>query len=149
MAYEIWEKNFDCERIILAGIANAGTKLGEMLKQKLELINCTKQLELIEVKVDKHSPNVDNIEFSKTIAPLADDVVIIVDDVLYTGGTMVHATIPYIQMGFTKVQVAVLVFRDYLKFPIRPDFVGISLASTTQEHVEVILDANNSSAYLS
>lgn len=148
MAYEIWEKNFDCDRIILVGISKKGPKLAKMIEKKLKQVNCDKEIAQLEITIDKDKPTVEPVVMSHEIAANENDVVIVVDDVLYTGSTMIHAVVPFIEKGFKKVQVAVLVFRDYLRFPIRADFVGISLASTTQEHVDVSLEENNSAAYL-
>ncbi|MGB0432094.1 MAG: phosphoribosyltransferase family protein [Bacteroidia bacterium] len=148
MAYEIWEKNYDAKRIILAGITKKGPILAKMIEKKLKQVNCDKEIAQLEISINKDKPTVESVVMSSEFTPNENDVVIVVDDVLYTGSTMIHAVVPFIEQGFKKVQVAVLVFRDYLRFPIRADFVGISLASTTQEHVEVSLEENNSAAYL-
>jgi pyrimidine operon attenuation protein/uracil phosphoribosyltransferase len=148
MAFEIWEKNFDCDRIILAGISKKGPKLAKMIEKKLKQVNCDKEIAQLEISINKDKPTVESVVMSSEYTPNENDVVIVVDDVLYTGSTMIHAVVPFIEKGFRKVQVAVLVFRDYLRFPIKADFVGISLASTTQEHVDVSLEENNSAAYL-
>lgn len=148
MAYEIWEKNFDYERIILVGIVDKGPVLAQRLAQKLEEINCNLPVKVLEIEVQKKQPAAHEPRLSEEIAYQKGDVVVVVDDVLYTGSTMIHAILPFLAKGFQKVQVAVLVFRDYLLFPIRPDFVGMALASTTQQHVEVVFTSSSCEAYL-
>lgn len=147
MAHEIWETNFNAKKFYLVGISPKGPVLAKMISEKLVQINCTIPSELVDAVVDKVSLDTKKIGLPE-MESREGDVIIVVDDVLYTGATMMHTIIPFVKMGFATVQVAVLVFRDYLKFPIRPNFVGIALASTTQQHVEVKLAENNSEAHL-
>lgn len=148
MAYELWEKNYDAKRILLVGISPKGPKLVSLLSLKLKAIECNIPVEPLEVVVNKDNPSKEAVHFSTDMVHQPGDAVVVVDDVLYTGSTMMHSIIPFIQQGFPKVQVAVLVFRDYLKYPISPDIVGIALASTTLQHVEVVLSDGVHEAYL-
>ena len=122
--------------------------MARLIKDKLAAVACTIEVELLEVIVDKSNPGRETTQFSADIEQRDGDVVVVVDDVLYTGRTMMHSIMPFVHRGFQKVQVAVLVFRDYLRYPISPDFVGMALASTTQQHVEVILSGEVHEAYL-
>lgn len=148
MAYEIWEKNYTAKRIILLGIAPKGPSIAHLLKEKLAEIQCPVPAECGVININKEAPSKDNFQLDTPLEPQKGDVVIVVDDVLYTGRTLTTCVMPFVERGFEKVQIAVLVFRDYLKYPIRPDFVGVALASTTLEHVDVFIEENEVQAYL-
>lgn len=148
MAYELWERNYDAKRILLVGVSPKGPGLAKLIEQKLIAVECSLKIEQLEVVVDKSNPGPETTMFSSDVECREGDVVVVVDDVLYTGRTMMHSIMPFVRQGFQKVQVAVLVFRDYLRYPISPDFVGMALASTTQQHVEVVLSGEVHEAYL-
>ena len=148
MACEIWEQNYSSKRIVLLGIAKKGPAIAELLANSLASVECGVAVECHTISIDKSNPSSESFKLSTDLKPQAGDVVIIVDDVLYTGRTMMHSIVPFVEAGFEKVQMAVLVFRDYLKYPIRPDFVGLALASTTVEHVDVSVNNTLVEAYL-
>ena len=148
MAYEIWEQNFDAKRLLFIGVEPKGVKLLDSLEKKMAKINCPIPRVYNRFLVDKKNPKLHE-EIVNEVGSFQDgDVVILVDDVLYTGRTLTHAMLPFVVHGFRKVQIAVLVFRDYLNFPVKPDYVGMDLASTSQQHVEVVFDKNGLEAYL-
>ncbi|MEY3248110.1 MAG: hypothetical protein RL742_153, partial [Bacteroidota bacterium] len=64
-------------------------------------------------------------------------VVVIVDDVANTGRTIFYAFIPLLRKMPKRVEVAVLVDRKHKAFPIQADYVGLSLATTLQDHIRV------------
>ncbi|MBI3143056.1 MAG: hypothetical protein HYZ16_09530 [Bacteroidetes bacterium] len=148
MSIEIWEKNFKAERIILVGIADKGFSLANTLADTLEQVGCSIPVLRWKLQMDKERPLDGPLEIRGELPPAPGDAVVVVDDVLYTGKTLMHAMLPFVHRGHATIQLAVLVFRDYLRYPIRPDFIGISLASTIMEHVEVRMDAQCTEAYL-
>jgi len=64
-------------------------------------------------------------------------VIIVVDDVANTGRTLHYSMKPFLSVLPKKIEVAVLVDRKHKLFPIATDYVGITLATTLQEHIEV------------
>ena len=66
-------------------------------------------------------------------------VIIVVDDVLNTGRTFSYSLAPFLSIPVKKLQVAVLIYRNYRKFPIAADYKGYELSTTIAEHVEVIV----------
>ena len=73
-----------------------------------------------------------------SIEEYKDSPLIIVDDVLNSARTIAYAMNPFLIAGFKKIQTAVLVNRNHRSYPIAADFSGISLATTLQEHVNVM-----------
>jgi pyrimidine operon attenuation protein/uracil phosphoribosyltransferase len=62
---------------------------------------------------------------------------------------MFYALQPFFNVPIKKLQTLVLVNRDYKNFPINPDYVGYSLATTLQNHVAVVLDKEEKGVFLS
>ena len=78
-----------------------------------------------------------------------DKVVIVVDDVLYTGRTLAFSLQPFLQVPVRKLQVAVLIDRNHPRYPVAADYKGYELSTTLTEHVDVILsDAQKIGVYL-
>ena len=74
--------------------------------------------------------------------------IVVVDDVLNTGKTLIHSTNFFLSKDLKKIQTAVLVNRNHKIYPIKADFKGISLSTSIKEHISVIFDENEG-VYLS
>ena len=80
------------------------------------------------------------------VGALRGKTIVVVDDVANTGRTLFYATKPLMEVVPAKVQMAVLVDRMHKSFPVHVDFVGMSLATTIQDHIEVELGRSYSVA---
>lgn len=133
MAYEIVENNLDEKQVILAGIRESGSVIARNIQQLLNQIG-NLQTELITISLDKKHPG----EVTLTPSPdFNDKVVIIIDDVANSGKTMLYAIKPLLAYHPRKVQTLALVERTHKAFPIHTDYVGLSVATTLQEHIFV------------
>jgi pyrimidine operon attenuation protein/uracil phosphoribosyltransferase len=75
---------------------------------------------------------------------------ILVDDVLNSGTTLIYAVRYFLDVPLKKFKTAVLVDRNHKKYPVKADFKGISLSTSSLEHVQVVFDENGGNyAYLS
>ncbi len=146
IAYEIYEQNYDAQDILIAGIDEMGFKLSELIMADLEKI-CNIALHLVRIDIDKEATSQPKVEFSE-IPELSNFTLIVVDDVLNSGKTMLHALDPFLKMNVRKIQTAVLVNRSHKRFPIAVDYKGLELATTLQEHIEVQRLDDEYSAYL-
>ena len=145
MAYEILENNIDEKQIILAGIRESGSVVARMIQQMLSEISSIKT-ELITITLDKKEPR--DVTLSKTV-DFNDRVIILIDDVSNSGKTLLYALKPFINSHPKKIQTLVLVERTHTSFPVRPDYVGLSIATTIQEHIFVeVKDEEIAGAYL-
>jgi len=133
LAYEILENNYQAKKIILAGINNNGLHFAELIKSQLEKIS-TPQIELISIRLNPANP-MEDISLSIPAKDLKNQHVIIVDDVANTGRTIFYACKPMMEVIPKSVQVAVLVDRMHKSFPIKVDFLGLSLATTFKENI--------------
>ena len=133
MAYEILENNLDEKEIILAGIQESGTVVARTIQQILFEISSLK-IVLITIKLDKKNPKE---VLTEPAIDFADKVIIVIDDVSNSGKTLLYAMKPFLEFHPKKIQTLVLVERSHTSFPVRPDYVGLSIATTIQEHIFV------------
>lgn len=145
MAYEILENNIDENRIILAGIPENGTVIARNIQKILSEISSIKT-ELIRISLDKRLPK--EVKLDKNV-DFNNQVVIIIDDVVNSGKTLLYAVKPFLEFQPKKIQTLVLVERSHNNFPVQPDYVGLSISTTLQEHIFVEVDGEKiSGAYL-
>lgn len=148
IAYQVYEDNTEEKEIIVAGIRSTGYLVAEMLSAVLKKI-APFNIQLIDVQLDKHSQTMSEIRIPLTGAQLQGKVIILVDDVLNSGKTMMYALKPFLAADIKKIRTAVLVDRNHRRYPIAADYVGHSLATTLQEHVTVEIENGKASAILS
>jgi pyrimidine operon attenuation protein/uracil phosphoribosyltransferase len=136
MAFEILENNEGEQGLILVGIRENGLVIAEILSRLLLEINNTRS-ECISLSLDKRFPT--DVQLSQT--PNCDGrVLILVDDVSNTGKTLLYALKPFLTFHPKKIQSLVMVDRTHKLFPVRPSYVGLSVATTLQEHIFVEVD---------
>ena len=133
MALEIAENNMDEKSIILAGIRESGSVVAKCIQQILSGIS-NLQAELISIDLDKRKPK--EVTLSSKM-DFNDKVIIVIDDVANSGKTLLYAMKPFLDFQPKKIQALVLVARSHNSFPVYPDYVGISIATTLQEHIYV------------
>ena len=136
MAYQIVEENFDATEIILIGINNNGYKFAELLLKEVKKVSNGK-VSLNRLRLNPAQPLDAEVTLEKEIKDLKNKTVIIIDDVANTGRTIFFAFKPLLEMVPDKLEVAVLVDRTHKYFPIKVDYVGLSLATTMKEHIKV------------
>jgi pyrimidine operon attenuation protein/uracil phosphoribosyltransferase len=74
---------------------------------------------------------------------------VLVDDVLNSGTTLIYGVKHFLEVPIKKFKTTVLIDRNHKKYPVKVDFKGISLSTSSQEHVAVIFEETNCYAYLS
>jgi len=145
IAYEILEDNMDEKKIVLAGIPENGVVIAKVIQKTLSEISALKT-ELITISLDKRRPG--EIALSKKL-DFDDQVIIIVDDVVNSGKTLLYSVKPFLEFQPKKIQTLVLVERSHNNFPVQPDYVGLSISTTLQEHIFVeVKDDQVTGAYL-
>jgi pyrimidine operon attenuation protein/uracil phosphoribosyltransferase len=147
IAYQIYENNYQEKELVMAGIAKNGFVLAERLCKKLQEISPIK-VKLAEITVNKKDPLSGKVKVSLPEKELKDKVVIVVDDVLESARTMMYGLDPFLKYSVKRLTTVVLVDRDHHSYPIKADFVGVSLATTMQEHISVELSGKNDAVYL-
>jgi pyrimidine operon attenuation protein/uracil phosphoribosyltransferase len=147
MAYQIYEENSKQKKILLAGIADNGYFFARLLEEKLQAISPL-ETELLELRINKKNPLKSESLLDNKI-DFKDKSVVMVDDVLNSGRTMMYGIKPFLQAPLRRLAIAVLVDRSHKRYPLHADYVGVSLATTLKEHIEVdFSEKENYSAYL-
>jgi pyrimidine operon attenuation protein/uracil phosphoribosyltransferase len=146
IAYQIVETYTDEKEIILAGITKNGFTLAEKINIVLNTISDLKVI-LCEVIIDKQNP-FDSITTSISKEVYSNKGIVLVDDVLNSGTTLVYGVKHFLEVPVKKFKTAVLVDRNHKKFPVKADFKGISLSTSSKEHVHVVFQDGNDYAYL-
>ena len=135
IAIEILEHNWG-EDIVLAGINNNGLGFAKMLYKPLVKM-AADRISLCQIKLSPANPLAKDVQLSIPLEELKNKVIIIVDDVANTGRTIFYACKPLMQILPKKIEVAVLIDRTHKSFPIKVDYMGLSLATTMKEDIEV------------
>ncbi len=138
IAYQILEDNFDEKELVLAGIWDRGYKLAKRIQKKLEEISKIK-ISLLRVDIERNSRKL----VASTDLPQeqwSNKTIIVVDDVLNSGKTLAYGLGVFLNTPHKKIRTVVLVDRCHKIFPIATDFVGLTLATTLKEHVDVLMD---------
>lgn len=146
IAYQIYETFVGEETIIIAGIASNGFVFANKIAQALESISDIK-VTLCEVTIDKQNPS-QPISTSISKEAYTNKGLVLVDDVLNSGTTLVYGVKHFLDVPLKKFKTAVLVDRNHKKYPVKADFKGISLSTSSLEHVQVVFDEKGDYAFL-
>jgi len=146
IGYQIYEANVEENEIILAGIAKNGYVLAKKLKSVLEKIS-DKSIILCKVNIDKKNP-LSEIQTSISADDYQNKSVVLVDDVLNSGTTLIYGVKHFLNVPLKQFKTAVLVNRNHKKYPVKADFKGISLSTSLHEHISVILEGKSFQAIL-
>lgn len=148
LAIQILENNFGEEEIILAGINNNGMGFAKMIHKELKKISDMK-FTLTRIRLSPANPLETEVTIGLPLDQLENKVIIIVDDVANTGRTIFYAIKPLLNILPKKIEVAVLVDRQHKSFPVKVDYMGLSLATTLHEDIDVqILDVEEEAVFL-
>ncbi len=138
IAHQLHEEHHAERELILVGISGRGSKLAKRLAKLLGDI-APFRVEVLEIGMDKDAPHANPITLSAPLERLEGRVVVLVDDVLMSGRTLMHAAAHLVQVPVKRLTSVVLVDRRHRIFPIRADIVGLTLSTTIQEHISVEL----------
>ncbi len=133
MAFEVIENNLEEKNIILAGIKDHGSIIARNIAQILKEAGQI-DVQLISISLDKKNPG--EITLSNQL-DFNGKVALIVDDVANSGKTMLYSLKPFLNFHPKKIQTLALVERTHKAFPVHLDYVGLSVATTLQEHIFV------------
>ncbi len=147
IAYQIYESNLDEEHLVIVGIETAGNQLAELLIDNLHSISSL-SISHATLTLDKKNPR-NKLHCNLPLAHIKDQSIVVVDDVLNTGSTLIYAVNYFLQIPVKQIKTAVMVNRNHKKFPVKADFKGISLSTSLNEHVSVVFEGEKKGIYLS
>ena len=146
ISYQIYETFVDEHEIIIAGISKNGYVFARKLAESIELISPIKVV-LCEVIINKQKPHLP-IQTSISREIYENKGLVLVDDVLNSGTTLIYGVRHFLDVPLKKFKTAVLVDRNHKKYPVKADFKGISLSTSLQEHVQVVFEEKGAYAVL-
>lgn len=147
IAYQIYETFVDEKEVVIAGIATNGYIFAEKLANVLRSISDL-NITLCEVKINKQLP-LQPVHTSIPADEYANKALVLVDDVLNSGSTLIYGVKHFLEVPLKKFKTAVLVDRNHKQFPVKADFKGLSLSTSLQEHIQVVFTDSEEYAYLS
>lgn len=147
IAFQIYENNFSESALVLAGVVGEGFVFAQSLAAELGQI-APMPISLQEITLDKTQAAQPPVTlFPETT--FENKVVIVADDVLNSGRTLMFALQAFLSVPVRKLQVAVLIDRNHPRYPVSADYRGYALSTTLAEHVAVILsDTSRMGVYL-
>ena len=146
ISLQIIESNAEEKEVVLAGIEQNGFLLAKELNKMIAEVS-NLNIKLCSLKIDKKNP-LNNISTSLNSSEYKNKSIVVIDDVLNSGSTLMYAVKHFLDTELRQLKTAVLVDRNHKKFPIKADFKGVSLSTSIQNHVEVQFDKNSIEAYL-
>lgn len=150
LAHEIIERNHGTDQLAIVGIRTRGVFLAHRLCQQIELIekkaipSGSLDITLYRDDLQEIGPNPDVRETDLPFDPTG-KVIVLVDDVLYTGRTIRAALDAIIDFGRPKaIQLAVLIDRGHRELPIKADYVGKNIPTAHEQQVILKLKEKDS-----
>lgn len=137
------------ENLVLAAIANGGVQLCSLLEKSVsKKLGKSIPKAIIDISFHRddigHKPITKEVQATHMATDPEDSVVILIDDVFFTGRTIRAAIAELLTIGRPyKVELAVLVDRGNRRLPFAANYVGIEIETTPEEKVEVILDSED------
>ena len=146
ISYQILETNLQNSMLVIAGIESNGYLIAKELKKILNKLSII-EVVLCKVKIDKKNPR-KPIETSISKEEYSNKSIVLVDDVLNSGSTLIYAVKHFLEVELAQFKTAVLVNRNHKKFPVKADFKGISLSTSIQSQVIVEFKGSKINALL-
>lgn len=148
IAFQIFEDNYAEKEVIIVGIANKGHLLAKKIAKKLSEISSITIIEA-SLTLNKEKPLSDKIELSIPENAIKNKVVILVDDVLNSGKTLIYGVKFLLNFEIKRMSTVVLVDRNNKRYPIGTHYVGLSLSTTLKDHISVEFTNGKMAAFVS
>lgn len=137
MALQIAENLTDeHQELILIGVADNGTAMARQLEGFLKNY-IQGPIKILTVSLDKTYPK--EVTLSEKV-DFDDKSIILIDDVSNSGKTLLYASRPLLAFHPRRIQTLVMIERMHRQFPIKPDYVGLSLATAGEDHIRVEIE---------
>jgi len=147
IAFQIIEEYYEDKELLIVGVSKNGFLLAEKIAKLVQRDLSKSKINLMELSINKRNPLKENVTISPNQS-FGNKKVILVDDVLNSGKTLMHAASYIVSKDIKKMNTVVLVDRRHRNFPIKADWVGLTLSTTIQEHINVEILKNDISVYL-
>ena len=146
IAYQILEDNLNESEIFLIGIKNNGFEIAQLIKVELEKISNI-EIQMYPLIIDKKDLN-KKILKEINLKKMSNKTAILVDDVLNTGKTLIHAVKYILNTPLSRLITVVLIDRNHKKFPIKADIKGISVSTSIEQRINLVIENNKLDAII-
>ncbi len=146
IAYQILEDNLNESEIFLIGIKNNGFEIAQLIKVELEKISNI-EIQMYPLIIDKKDLN-KKILKEINLKKMSNKTAILVDDVLNTGKTLIHAVKYILNSPLSSLITVVLIDRNHKKFPIKADIKGISVSTSIEQRINLVIENNKLDAII-
>lgn len=147
IAHELIEHGYDENRIVIGGIQGNGFTIAQKIHAILEN-QLQRPIALFEVTLNKDEPWSDSVFLSLPIEDLKNGYIVLVDDVINSGKTLQFALAELLRFPSKAIKIVTLIDRTHRRYPVKADFVGLSLSTTLKAHVEVVINESEMKAFL-
>lgn len=147
LAFQLLENCFEEQSLFLGGIVGNGIVIANRIAKIIQS-NSKVNVIVFEIKINKSEPWAEKTLLTANKEDLKNGYIVLIDDVLNSGKTMQYALMEILQFPTKAIKTLTLVDRTHRRFPIKADFVGLSLSTTLKNRVEVILSEKDEKAYL-
>lgn len=143
ISYEIIERNKGAENLCVVGILSRGVDIAKCISKKISEVEGKNILTGV-LDITNHRDDVkekDKDDQTKIDFDINDKIVVLVDDVIFTGRSVRAAIDALMERGRPlKIELAVLIDRGHRELPIRADFIGKNLPTSKDEKVKVFVE---------
>lgn len=147
LAHEILESTYGIDELYIGGIVGNGVTFANQLVTIIQA-NSKQTVHSFQIELDKDHPLEHPITCSVDPAQFGGKQLILVDDVINSGTTMQYGVLKILEQPVRSVKTVALVDRMHRRYPIKCDFVGMTLTTTLKERVEVMEVDNMLQAFL-
>ena len=147
IAHQILEDYYKEKSLYFVGVKGIGSNMAKLLQKEFAKIS---EIEVIytEIALNKDKPLAESIDLKRDLSEFKNKHVLLIDDVLNSGRTLIYAAAHLLDSAPKSLRTVVLVDRTHRKFPIRADYVGMTLSTNLKEHVAVEKEGRKYAAYL-
>lgn len=147
IVHEINENHFDDKELVILGIADRGFVFAKMIAKQLKKIS-ELEISVHELTIDKKGAMKDIDQKALADINLKGKVVLLVDDVLNSGKTLAYGVKHILDYPVKRLCTVVMINRRHRLYPVRADYVGLTLATTLKEHISVEFEKGKEAVYL-
>ena len=147
LSHQILENASEENTIYLAGICGNGMRIAHEISTILKA-NTEQNIEVFEISINKDQPLDSDVTMNIDGELLKNGFIVLIDDVLNSGKTMQYALVKLLEKPVKAIKTVALVDRRHRRYPIKCDYVGITLSTTLKDRVEINFDDLNYTAYL-
>lgn len=147
IAHEIHEVCFREKEIIICAIQGNGSIIASWIEKKLKEISDINPI-LCHIEMDKDNPIKTASSLDIDTDVYKNKTIIVVDDVSNSGKTLMYAIKHFLAEPVKSIKTLLLVDRNHNRYPVRADFIGLTVSTTLKEHIEVLMEGKDKGVYL-